>query len=71
MAKKKSEKQTIKPNCEYCKHGTDMGNHMSGCHFHLYPRSNGIRGIVQCDKGRFELSDKKYNMFNLKNKSPT
>lgn len=58
---KKAEKPKAKPNCEYCKHGENIGNFMCRCFFYKYPRSTGIRGVIQCDVGRFELDEKKYN----------
>lgn len=58
---KKADIPKAKPNCIYCKHGKDIGNNMSLCPFYKYPRSNGIRGRVQCDVERFELDEKKYN----------
>lgn len=62
MAKKKAEvKVSIKPNCKYCKHSKDIGNHMSLCPFHLYPRANGVNGRVQCEMERFEVDMIKYN----------
>lgn len=66
---KKDQTVKAKPNCIYCKHGKDIGNHMSLCPFFNYPRSNGIRGFVQCDVGQFELDQNKYNKYH--NKSPT
>lgn len=58
---KKAEKPKAKPNCIYCKYSIELGDHMSGCPFYKYPRSTGIRGVIQCDVGRFELDEKKYN----------
>lgn len=73
MAKNKEVvgRRHIKPNCEYCINGTDIGNHMSGCLFCPHPRSNGINGRTQCDKNRFEVDLSKYNRWLNKKNNPT
>lgn len=65
MAKKTADSSKPKPNCSYCIHGKDIGDHMSLCPFHIYPRSNGIRGYVQCDKVKYELDNKKWKSIKL------